>query len=86
MKKGSITHFKMAQPKAKPHKLAGENVIYSGEITLTNPPKHKPGGKTVKKTDADANQMEHHHFTKEPEIRGKSNKGYKHQLNLKLGR
>ncbi len=83
MARHSITHFKMVQPKTKPHKLSQS--IYSGEITLTNPPKHKPGGKTVKKTDADANQMEHHHFTKEPEIRGKSNKGYKHQLNLKLG-
>ena len=86
MKKASITHFKMVQPKAKPHKLAGENVIYSGEIKLTNPPKHSPGGKTVRKTDPDANQMESHVFTKGPAIAGQKNKGYKHQLNLKLGR
>jgi hypothetical protein len=86
MARHSITHFKMAQPKSKPHKLAGEKVIYSGEITLTNPPKHRPGGKTVKRTDADANQMESHRFTKDPDILGKKDKGYRHQINLKLGR
>lgn len=81
-----ITHFKMPPLKARPHKLAGEDVIYSGEIKLSNPPKHSPGGKVVKKTDPDASQMEHHHFSKGPEISGQKNKGYKHQLNLKLGR